>query len=392
MNSAKPEQFMPSQAESKKAESILTEEQRKASKIREKYHEQYQPPWEDFAESNIDKVSKKRKPPTPEQIRDMNQRIVELGEAFEGSDLNWHLDGALNISFLNGAGNNPDNYIGNHKDVDISVEQSELAELEAQLLAKGYGFFLSRTDGKTGNKVLRRVDHENFHDSDTEHMLIAAIDKNGKVRNDKALNFVDVHIIERNEEGEPLGKAGVTIPEKWARPQPLKIHDQKINLSHPGKVLYYKLHEGRDYDITDIQRLIETGEITEEDVDDVGEIYENEFKNNLERGQKVFRNVADKIKPKMSANDIYKVISEQPEFQKGTDLEKGLQQLAQKISESEDKSTEGILRIAITMFQVESKNKEKRNEIYKIRQQVKATNELKQLQAEVKKYKKHPAD
>jgi len=44
------------------------------------------------------------------------------------------------------------------------------------------------------------------------------------------------------------------------------------------------------------------------------------------------------------------------------------------------------------MFQVESKNKEKRNEIYKIRQQVKATNELKQLQAEVKKYKKHPAD
>ena len=156
--------------------------------------------------------------------------------------------------------------------------------------------------------------------------------------------------------------------------------------------MYYKLHEGRDYDITDIQRLIETGEITEEDVDDVGEIYENEFKNNLERGQKVFRNVADKIKPKMSANDIYKVISEQPEFQKGTDLEKGLQQLAQKISESEDKSTEGILRIAITMFQVESKNKEKRNEIYKIRQQVKATNELKQLQAEVKKYKKHPAD
>src|SRR3989339_1690313 len=87
---------------------------------------QAQPPWEDFASVNVDEDAK-RKEATPEQAKEMDKRMAELGVAFAGSKLNWHLDGALNISLLAGK------YIGYHKDVDVSVEQGELAQLEAQL-------------------------------------------------------------------------------------------------------------------------------------------------------------------------------------------------------------------------------------------------------------------
>lgn len=376
-----PEKYNPTQEEVNKAESIMAEEQRKASEIRAEYYEQEQPPWEDFTEKIDENFVRKR--PSPEVVRTMNQSLGELGHAFEGSDLNWHLDGALNISLMNGAGENPEKYIGEHKDVDISVEKGELEALEAQLLKNGYGLFLSRTEDRTKNKIMRRVSFRDFAESDAEHMLIAAIDEKGKIRRDKALNFVDVHIIQRNEAGEPLGVSGTPIPEKWVQSQPMEFQGRQINISHPGKVLYYKLHQGRNYDVTDAEKLIETGKITEVDIDDIERIYEDEFKANVERGRKIFEGFANQIRPEMNANEIFDLMQSQPEFQKRQDMTEGLKKLAEKIAEAEDKSVDNILTIAIGLFGVEEKNNQKRQELNRMRQKVKDVKEIERIRGEL---------
>lgn len=363
------EKYNPTQAEINKAESMMTDEQRRASEIQAEYYEQEQPPWEDFTEK-ID-ANFVRKRPSPEVVKRMNRSLEELGQVFEESDLKWHLDGALNISLMNGAGENPDKFIGEHKDVDISVEKSELEALEAQLLKNGYGLFLSRTEDKTKNKLMRRVSHQNFTGSEAEHMLIAAIDENGKIRRDKALNFVDVHIIQRDEAGKPLGVSGTPIPEKWVQPQPLEFHGRQINISHPGKVLYYKLHQGRNYDVTDAERLIETGRITEEDIDDIERVYEDELKANVERGRKIFESFANQIRPEMNADEIFDLMLSQPEFQKREDITEKLKKLAEKIAEAKDKSVDNMLTIAINLFGVEEKNNQKRQELSNMRRIIK---------------------
>jgi len=339
--------------------------------------EQEQPPWESF-DDHIDDEGK-RKPPTAEQVVAMDKSLAELGAAFAGSNLNWHLDGGLNISLHKGE------YIGNHKDVDVSVEQNELAQVEAQLEKSGYGLFLSRTADATKNKVLRRVSFKDFNQSASEHMLIAAIDDRGKVRRDKALNFVDVHIIQRNERGEALGEAGVVIPEKWNEPQTIEYKGQQINLSHPAKVLYYKLHQSRNYDRTDAQRLVETGKITPDDMDDIERTFEDEFAANRERGKKIFVEVAKQCTPEMTAEEMLPLfLANETVKERGPEIAKMFEVLVQKLAESPDRSAERMFSIALDLFGIVERDNKKRAEIAAVRQQVIDVQRIKQLQSEIK--------
>ena len=378
----KPEKYNPTQEEIDHAENMMSDEQRRSSENRAKYHEQEEPPWEDFAEKIDENFFRKK--PSPEIIKTMNERLEELSEAFDGTSLNWHLDGALNISLMNGAGSDPEKYIGEHKDVDISIEKSEIEALEAQLLKKGYGLFLSRTHDETKNKIMKRVRHDDFNESDAEHMLIAAIDDNGKMRRYKALDFIDVHIIRRDEAGKALGVSGTPIPEKWLHPQIIEFHGRRINISHPGKVLYYKLHQGRNYDFTDVERLLETGRITEKDIDDIGTVYEDEFRANIERGRKIIGSFVAQLQPEMSADEIFGVMRNQPEFQKRKDMDDGLRKLAEKIASLEDKNVDSILTIAIDLFEVNQKNNQKRQELDRMRRKVRDMKEIQRIRRELK--------
>jgi len=381
LNKYMKEKYIPTQDEIDKTESMMTPKQREDSEIRAKNWEQEQAPWVPFDDDNIDK-NFERKPATPDQKKAMDKRLVELADIFDGLDINWHMDGALNISLMKGE------YIGNHKDVDLSFEENELPQLEAQLLKKGFGLFLSRTGDKTENKIMRRVGYADFANSETEHMLIAAIDENGKIRKDKFLNFVDIHIIKRNKDGQALGNSGVEIPDKWTKPYPIEFQGKQINLSHPGKVLYYKLHQGkeRSYDTTDIQRLIETGKVTEEDVADVEKVFESEFVANVERGRKIFDTVAKQLTSKMDTEQILNIIIQQRKLTKGGESMKDFfRPFAQKIYESEDKSTDAILKIGIEIFKAEEKNNLKREEIKKIRQSVIDTQKIIQIREKLKK-------
>jgi len=386
----KQERYIPTEDDIKKAEGMMTDEQKEASKIRAKYYEQAQPLWDNALwDNNFEKKyldeSFVRKTPEAKEIKEMDGWIAELGEIFDGSGLNWHLDGALNISLMNERKKNGEiNYIGYHKDVDLSVEKNELPELEAHLLKKGYGLFLSRTNAAGKNKIMRRVGYADFHDSPTDHVLIFAMDKNGQLVMDRPLYSFDVHIIERNEAGQALGNSGVVIPEKWAQSYPIEVQGKQINLSHPGKVLYYKLHQSRKYDTTDIERLIKIGKITEEDAADVEKAFESEFSARAERVRTVFEAVAEQLAPGMNADQIFAVMLQQPELKKNAaQIEEILRTLAKIIHESGDMTAEGIIKEVTKLSGMEEVNNKMREEIERIRQLATETQKIQQVKEKI---------
>ena len=323
--------------------------------------EQAQPPWEDL---NIIDDNSDRTEPDQESRERMDKSLEELGDIFKGATFNWELDGALNISLMKGE------YIGNHKDVDISVEQSELEEVEQHLLKKGYGFFLSRRDDTTGEQIMRRIGHARFSDVVSEHLLIAAIDKEGKLRNDTPLNFIDAHKIVRDEDGAPLGAGDVHIPEKWVQPFPIKFHGRDLNLSHPAKILYYKLHQDRKYDATDIEELIATGMLVESDLDEIMDALETYFISSVERGSKIFENAAREITANMDAGVIYEVFKKDELIEERDDLDQGMHELANRVANSSDKSSKKILELALNLFGVIKKQDKKRAEVAALKQRV----------------------
>ena len=311
----------------------------------------------------------------------MDQRMTELGSAFEGSDVRWHLDGALNISLLRGLSSEGEaNYIGYHKDVDLSVEKADLEKMEAQLLAHGYGFFLSTIDAKTGEKIERRVGYKTFGSLESEHRLVCAIDENGGLVEGAVLSAVDLHLITRDEEGQALGIHGVPIPEKWVQPYPIDFKGHQINISHPGKILYYKLHQGRDYDFTDIDRLVETGKLTVEDVDDVAEAYEKEFKANLIRARKRFAPISAEITADTTPEQIADLFFKDEEFSRAGEANRPtFVELGKRLLASGDTSVDNMITIAVDLFKAEEQNDVMRQKIVKIRKKVEAQGALKSV-------------
>ncbi|MDP3985360.1 MAG: hypothetical protein Q8P82_01225, partial [bacterium] len=201
---------MPSPDDIAKAEAFMSPEQQQATEIRERFKFQERDAFEDFL-AHIDQDGERRAA-TESEREQMDENISKLGTLFEGSDLRWQIDGALNISLARGE------YIGIHKDVDVSIERDELEKIDAQLERKGYGLFLSYAADSAdpeSKKIMERVGARQFSQADEDHLLIAAIDEQGKIRENETLNFIDVHLAKRDAQGSPLGARDVVLPEKW---------------------------------------------------------------------------------------------------------------------------------------------------------------------------------
>ena len=119
----KDKKYQPTPEDLARAEAMMSDEQRQLSEIRSKFWEQRRPAWESFADK-IDENFERRRPSNSETV-EMNERLHHLADLFRDSKVEWLLDGALNISLLKG------DWIGFHKDVDVSVEKDQLEMLEA---------------------------------------------------------------------------------------------------------------------------------------------------------------------------------------------------------------------------------------------------------------------
>jgi hypothetical protein len=326
-----------------KAEEMMTPEQKAASEKRALFMFQDNDPFEDFLE-HIDQNGKRR-PPTPEEKKRMDTNLVKLGKIFSESDVRWHLDGAMNISLMKGE------YIGIHKDIDISVEQEDIQKLDEQLGRNGYGLFLHYPkDPKNpeGKKILERVGAKKFIEAPAAHRTIAAIDEQGKVRKGENLNFIDVHIISRNERGKQIGRSGIELPARWSETQTILFQDQEINLCHPAEIAYFKLHDIRSYDKTDLHKLAETGKLTLEDIHEIELAFEQEAL----VPWTLLNRVAEKISPKMSASEIFNVFMEEPTVAKSIEQTRELLKILSQKIEAGNKSKDNIVRLAFETFDI----------------------------------------
>ena len=350
----------------------VAEERIETQPIREQTRWQEERP--NFAEEKpvVEGENKERRKATPEEMEQMDRDLEKLGDIFEGSDVRWQLDGALNISLMKGE------YIGAHKDVDLTIDPDDLPKLEEHLSKKGYGLFIGDPDDPTKKKMVR-ASAEDFLKAPEMDRTLCAIDEQGRIKPKEHLNYMDVHFIKRNEAGEPIGYNGETLPKEWYEPRRTDFHGREISLSHPAKIAYFKLFAKRQYDQTDLQELADIGKLTEADLISVETAINQGFENRNKMSGEIINRVAPKISGRMKEAGIAKVFAEDPALSGQLDTETGkqrLQFLATGIARLEDRSPENIKSAVSEMFGFTAEENQKHQQIESLRRRIKDNTEM----------------
>ena len=369
-----PEKFTFSQEQPQESTKI-EEEQIKLESVREQFRHQDRPAFFDETVLDQDKGDERRQP-TDVEKEQMDGDIKKLGDIFEGSDVRWQLDGALNVSLMKG------DYIGVHKDVDLTVDPDDLERLEQQLFSKRYGLFLSSEHENPKKRKMEWVSASEFREAPEEHSMIAAVDDQGKIREGESLNFLDVHLIKRDEQGRPLGFSGVPLPEKWYEPQLTIYQGAEINLSHPAKVAYFKLHGKRGFDQSDLRYLAETCRLTMDDVIEIESVLEEEFKNRKVTISTIVERITPNITGESKPEEIFGVLMQDEDVAgkvtKEEDKER-VRKLAELIAEQDDKSPEAIQRVVLDVAGIESGIAEQLSKLQILRQRVSEVEKIREI-------------
>lgn len=226
------------------------------------------PDWGEFHGSETDEFGGYRMP-TPEESESFKKRIERMAEIFEGADFQWFLDGAMNISLYRGE------QIRAHKDIDMSVFEEDLSRLDEFLSKRGFGIFANAADRRT----MRRLTGTELVSSCEPDLSICKIGQDGRIESDRTepFNFVDLHVNERDSEGNVSvpGGIGISLPKEYFIPirKPFE-NGKEIFLSHPAVVAYHKLCQGRPHDFTDLKRLRKY--LDEKDLGMLREIFKKE--------------------------------------------------------------------------------------------------------------------
>ncbi len=234
---------------------------------------------------------------TEEEKERMRNDFQKLGELFQDIPVVWIIDGAPNVSLRQ------DEFIGLHKDIDISFERDELETLEKELMKRGYAFFWSyRQDG---DKVMQHVTADDYkEDVPKKKRIIAAIDERGTILSDVPLPNIEVHIVKRDSSGIPLGIYDGKLPERWLKPVEVGFNGVQLNMSHPARVAYYKLYSTfrAPYHQNDLDELVKTGALSNKDVDDIEKVVNEEFGDSKDERITVFIERLARLREMVSSN------------------------------------------------------------------------------------------
>lgn len=334
-------------------------------------------PFEDFLEQ-IDQDAERREA-TPEEEAQMDASLIKLGKVFAGSGVNWHLDGALNISLLKGE------YIGVHKDVDVSIEEGELEEIVETLAKNNYGLFLSYSEDpedSKGKKVMERVGAKAFSAEDRGHLMITAIDNTGKISEEEGLNFIDVHLVSRNESGDSIGYGGAPLPQEWFVGNPIEFKGEIVNVSHPAKVAFFKLHETRGYDQTDLQALIDLGVLELSDVEQIERSFEEEFAGRQKKGEDVIVPIIEKVEKGMDLDQVFQLFAGDQNIASQIDsIRPQVEELSGYIVEGHTNAE--IIERAFALFGVNQQRQEQNAKIALFRKQVEAQKRIEEVREKI---------
>jgi hypothetical protein len=283
---------------------------------------------------------------TPEKTEEMDQKLLLLSNLLKGAGIRWQLDGAINISLWNGS------YIGAHKDVDLFIEPEDLEALEKHLYKKGYGLFLTSHHAQGETKTMTWVSASEFRQAHYGQSLVA-LDENGNIRFHAPLNFMDVHLVQRDEKRRPLGQSGTPLPSEWYDPQPFVYQGHELFLSHPAKVAYFKLHKGRSYDLTDLLALAKTKVLTLKDVDTLEYVIEQEMRATEQRIIAATSRIAPFLQKDMTKENIMTIFFNDPEVAstiQASEDQKNFGQMIDQFLEQTDMSQESVQRFFLEKF------------------------------------------
>lgn len=238
-----------------------------------------------------------RAPLTQERENQLSAMLGELERLFDCSGCKWTIDGGLSVSLLKGA------FIGEHLDLDLAIEEHQLKQLQRYIESKGYGLFVTLGVQKRETMIMKRVDWKEFSKSPTYLFWIIAVDENGLIQKDRALNFINVHIIRRNKQGIPLNEGGHELPTHWFYPRVVEFQGSVLNVASPIKTAYYKLQSLRSYDLTDLQHMIDAGLIFYADIVEIESVLAEEGENKYEEDYyRARRNVILKMKKQFNCH------------------------------------------------------------------------------------------
>ncbi len=259
--------------------------------------------FDDFSGANFDETIKKYQGPTTERKIEIEKRLNDLGELMEGAEFGWWLDGAINISLLQGDGS----FIRDHKDVDMSISVENLPALEKQLATRGYTIIFSdRTRYTETQRCVEVVSAVEIAERALSELQIARINPNGMINNEHdKLNFIDLHIIVSNEDGtKTIPYSGTTFPAEYFAHGRIytTTSGRLVNLSHPALVAYHKIETGRNYDLTDITLLKE--HLTAADILMLDGVFKNEPERILQRYAPTIKKGFEDLKTTMSDEEI----------------------------------------------------------------------------------------
>jgi len=304
------EKYQPTPEESSRAESMMTPEQRAATEERELFKFQEREPFKDEKKKFTPEL--KRRPPTEKERQRVDAELRQLGDLFADSGVRWQLDGAINISLLTRP---PGEYIGAHKDVDVSVIQDDIAELDAALGRRGYGIFENRLkDGKDpdSNMVMERLGAAGVTGQPEQRLMIARIDAAGKLAGGAELDFVDLHVVRQTPDGRPIGPFGRPLPEKWYQADSLDVDGREIKVSDPSLVAYFKLREGRAYDLDDVKHLVDADRLTRAEFDEIAAAIEDDLGARRGMVAAMVGEVIDRVGPGASTDEFVRAFLEHP--------------------------------------------------------------------------------
>lgn len=189
--------------------------------------------------------------------------LCELERLFDCSGLSWVVDGGLSVSILRG------DFIGEHRDLDLAVEEFQLKRLQEWIERKGYGLFVTLGVQSRETMIMKRVDWKEFSTADTYLFWIIAVDENGLIQKEKPLSFINVHIIRRDKHGIPLSGGGKELPVHWFYHEAVEFQGNFLNVASPLKTAYYKLRSLRNYDLTDLRHMFESGLISHQNIEEI---------------------------------------------------------------------------------------------------------------------------
>lgn len=321
-----------------------------------------------------------RREPTMDEKEKMDKSLLALGRLFEGTGIRWQLDGALNISLMRGE------YIGLHKDVDISIEADQIQLLEKKLEEQGYGLFVSYLKNPAqprGKKVMERVDASAFlkvaEANNETHLKIAAVDEKGLIREAGDLNFIDTHVVKRVD-GDPVGWGGVRLPQEWYDPEPLAFQGVELLLSKPAKVTYFKLHDTRVYDHMDLKLLAESGKMTMKDVEQVASVIDVEQQVFMKHAEVFFNSMFARLEPKMTKEQVQKAfVSDHVVEKRLADSAGQLDELSELVVSSGKYSFTELQNDIVRIFQLDATFVKQKQQIDELRGRVRSVESIREV-------------